>query len=323
LALPEFFIIGAPKAGTTALHAALATHPQIFMSNPKEPKFYLYGGSRPIDTKGPGDAHGTKESVWQRDRYEALFANAPAGTLRGESTAFYLQDPKALARIRQEIPDAKLIAIIRDPVDRAYSNWLHLWADGLEPIGDFVTAFEEEDRRIAAGWGFFWHYRRLGRYGEQLAQLLEVFPREQLYLLRYRDLVDQPVSTLNSISDFLSIERDLTSAVPAENTRQFVPLSLKTRTISPLVRAGATVGAYFPPQIWRAASVPLLRALQHGGGRRPDLSVETRRQLVAHFAADIALLEEITGDSYSDWLSDRGRGEFSTRRQSTDSQLKS
>jgi Sulfotransferase family len=314
MALPDFFIIGAPKAGTTALHAALATHPQIFMSKVKEPKFFMYDGSRPVPTKGPGDAHGIRESVWRRDRYEALFADAPPGRRRGESTAFYLHEPAALERIRGEVPDAKLIAIIRDPLDRAYSNWLHLWADGLEPIGDFVTAFDAEDDRIAAGWGFFWHYRRLGRYGEQLAALIELFPRDQLHLLRYRDLVDRPAATLNGICDFLGVERDLAGSVPPENIRRFVPPSTRTRAISPVVRAGARLGAHLPYAWWREASVPLVRVLQRGGGPRPELSVETRRYLVAQFAGDIALLERITGDSYSDWLSDSGRGEYSARR---------
>jgi Sulfotransferase family len=314
VSLPQFFIIGAPKAGTTALHAAIATHPNIYMSKVKEPKFFLYDGTLPVPTKGPGDAHGTKESIWRREQYEELFADAPPGMIRGESTAFYLHDPVALKRIRQEIPDAKLIAVIRDPVDRAYSNWLHLWADGLEPIGDFVDAFEAEDERIAAGWGFFWHYRQLGLYGEQLAQLLAIFPSEQLHLLRYRDLVDRPDETLNSICDFLGVDRNLTSAVPAENVRGFVPTGWRSRTMSPLVRAGARFGAYLPPEVWRTVSVPLLWALQYGGGRRPDLTVEDRRRLVAHFATDIALLEKVTGRSYADWLGDSGRGEFSARR---------
>jgi len=86
--LPQFFIIVAPKAGTTALHAAIATHPQIFMAKVKEPKFFLYDGTRPVPTRGPGDAHGTKESIWRRDLYEELFAGAPTGAIRGESTAF-------------------------------------------------------------------------------------------------------------------------------------------------------------------------------------------------------------------------------------------
>ena len=66
------------------------------------------------------------------------------------------------------MPEAKLVAVLRDPVDRAYSNWMHLWSDGLEPIADFATACAAEDDRIAAGWGHFWHYRRVGLYGEQL-----------------------------------------------------------------------------------------------------------------------------------------------------------
>jgi hypothetical protein len=78
----------------------------------------------------------------------------------------------ARRRIAEELPEAKLIVIVRDPIDRAYSNWMHLWVDGLEPISDFVEAWHAEDRRVAAGWAPFWHYQRLGRYGEQLATCL-------------------------------------------------------------------------------------------------------------------------------------------------------
>lgn len=314
MAFPDFFIVGAPKAGTTALHATLAVHPQVFMPRFKEPKFFLYDGVRPVGPRGPGDAHGTRESIWRRDRYEALFSDAPPGSLRGESTAFYLQDPVALGRIRLEIPHAKLIAILRDPVDRAYSNWMHLWADGLEPIGDFVTAFNAEDQRIEAGWAYFWHYRRLGLYGEQVSTVLELFGRDQLHLLRYRDLVDRPAEALNGVCDFLDIDRVQAVSIPAENTRRFVAPSPRTRAVSSVIRAGARVGAHFPPLLWRTASVPLLWALQYGGGPRPELAVDDRRRLVAVFAQDIALLERVTGVSYSDWLGDRGRGEFSVRR---------
>jgi hypothetical protein len=314
MALPDFFIVGAPKAGTTALHAALATHPQLYLSKVKEPKFFLTDGGPQVSTRGPGDAHGAKETIWQREQYEALFSGASPGMLRGESSAFYLQDPTALGRIHRAIPEAKLIAVLRDPVDRAYSNWLHLWADGLEPIGDFVTAFEAEDERIAAGWGFFWHYRRLGLYGEQLQRLLEVFDRKQLCVLRYRELVDQPAATLDRICDFLGVDHHEAGTMPPENMRRYVPPSAKTRVISPVVRSGARLGAHLPPQVWRKASVPLIWALQRGGGPRPSLPIDARRRLVAEFSADIALLDEVAGGSYSDWLTDNGRGEFASRR---------
>ena len=83
--LPQFVIAGAPKAGTTALHAALATHPGLYLSPVKEPKFYLTDGRPPPRSgqRGPGDAHSAQEWVWRRSRYEALFAGSPAGTVRG------------------------------------------------------------------------------------------------------------------------------------------------------------------------------------------------------------------------------------------------
>src|ERR1700743_2116444 len=106
--LPDFLVIGAPKAGTTALHAALARHPGLYLSAVKEPKFFLTDGPPPA-RGGPGDAQTYREHVWRRADYEALFDAAPEGTLRGESTPLYLYDPDAMRRIRDAIPDAKLI----------------------------------------------------------------------------------------------------------------------------------------------------------------------------------------------------------------------
>ena len=126
MALPDFLVIGAPKAGTTALHTALAAHPGLFMSPIKEPKFFLTDGPPPVRGGGPGDVQTYREHVWRRTDYEALFAGAPAGALRCESTPFYLYDHAAQRRIRELIPHAKMIVILRDPVERAHSNWTHL-----------------------------------------------------------------------------------------------------------------------------------------------------------------------------------------------------
>ena len=188
MALPDFLVIGAPKAGSTAVHAALARHPALFLSRVKEPKYFLCDDRPPArgDHRGPGDAHSAREWVWRRDRYEALFAAAPAGTLKGESTPFYLWDRRAHRRIRRLAPEARLIAVLRDPVDRAYSNWAHLWSDGLETIPDFLEACAAERDRVARGYAPFWRYQELGRYGEQLDHLLAVFPREQVHVLRYK-----------------------------------------------------------------------------------------------------------------------------------------
>ena len=312
---PQFFLIGAPKAGTTALHAALAQHPQLFLPRVKEPKYYLCDGRPPSSSqhRGPGDRHSSREWVWSRERYAALYARAPHGTLAGDSTPFCLYDAASHARIHRDVPAARLIAVLRDPVDRAYSNWMHLWSDGLEPESDFLRALEREDDRVAAGWAPFWHYRRLGRYAEQLARLFEVFPRDQVLLLRYRDLVDFPEDTLARATGFLGVA-DLPLPVRAENSRPYVADTPEARRWARVIRAGAAAGAYLPPQAWRRVERRLHRRLQAGGGPRPVLDETARQQAVAHFADDIRQLESLTGDDYGAWRSKQGRQAFSERR---------
>src|SRR5689334_2211044 len=114
MALPDFLIIGVPKAGTTSLHAALAPHPDLFLSAIKEPKHFLSDGPPPR-RGGPGDIQTYEEHVWRRADYEALFDPAPPGTLKGESTPFYLYDLDAQRRIVRTLADPRLIAVLRDP----------------------------------------------------------------------------------------------------------------------------------------------------------------------------------------------------------------
>ena len=302
MSLPDFLVIGPPKAGTTALHSALAAHPQLFMSAVKEPRFFLSGGKPPPSRGGPGDAQTYQEYVWRRTDYEALFAAAPPGTLRGESSPFYLHDLDAQRRIRKLIPDAKLIAVLRDPVDRAHSNWAHLWSAGLEPFADFLRACDEEDNRVAEGWAPFWQYTGLGRYGEQLEHLYELFPREQVLLLRYRDLRDNAVETLDQICRFLGVETGHLEQVPSENVRAHVPESPLNTGLQTVLRGGAAVGHVFPLPVRKMAREPLLALLQRSGARRPKITPEQRSRLTKVFTDDVPLLERLTGESYAEWL---------------------
>lgn len=316
MALPDFLVIGAPKAGSTAVHEALVQHPQLFLSTPKEPKFFLTGGVRPRRShhRGPGDAHSSREWVWSRARYEQLFDPAPPATLRGESTPFYLWSKPAHVRIRQTVPDAKLIAVIRDPVDRAYSNWTHLRSDGLEPEADFVTACRKEPERVAAGFAPFWRYLELGRYGEQLEHLFRVFPREQVHVLRYKEFVDEPARTIDSICEFLGVDTSLVDTIPHSNPSGWADDGRVNSALRAVVRGGAAVGSLFPPQAWRRAHAPLIRALRRNHSNRPHLEVEQRRELVGHFREDIELLESLLGRSFHDWTSDSGRGTYAVRK---------
>ncbi|WP_084100544.1 sulfotransferase family protein [Nocardioides luteus] len=309
-------IIGAPKAGTTALHSALARHPQVFATTPKEPKYWLCDDAPPPHWRGPGDKHSQQEWVWRRQDYDRLFEAAPEHAVRGESTPFYLWSSSAQRRIAEHLPEAKLIAVVRDPIDRAYSNWMHLWCDGLEPVADFLEAFGRQDRRAHEGWAPFWRYRELGLYGQQLDHLYKLVGEDRVLVVRYRDIVDEPAATVDRACRFLGIEQGHVDHIPKDNSRTYVEPGWRPKVLGPVVRGGAWLGQFAPPEIWRRAYPPLLRQLAGPGDHhRPRLTPEQREQLLPAFAEDIELLTKVSGQDFSDWLSTTSRGSFQERAQ--------
>jgi hypothetical protein len=266
MALPDFLIAGVPKAGTTALQTY-------------------------------------QEHIWRRADYEALFDPAPAGTLRGEATPFYLYDLEAHNRIRALVPDAKLIFLLRDPVDRAHSNWTHLWNAGLESEADFLAACRAEQARRAAGWADFWHYTSQGLYGRQVQHLFKIFPREQVLLLRYRELKDSPAATLDRVCEFLGVRTGVLREIPKENVNRHVVEDTKLNAVlRAMLRFGGKFGHRFPIPLRLAARGPILTVLHRKTGNRPVTTEAERAALLPLFAEDIALLEDVTGEKYDDWL---------------------
>jgi hypothetical protein len=304
VALPDFFVAGAPKAGTTALHAALARHPELYLSAVKEPKYFLTDGP-PAAQGGPGDAKTFRENVWRRADYEALFDPAQPGALLGESTPFYLYSQAAQQRIKTAVPHARMIIVLRDPVERAHSNWAHLWSAGLDPIGDFVRACDAEEQRAAAGWADFWHYKQLGLYGQQVQHLYSVFPAEQVLLLRYRHLVGDPAGTLNRICAFLGVSQGLISDLPRENVTAHPDQTRRHRYLSKVLRAGYAVTTALPGHPAKKVIDRLEASLQQGAAPRRPLTWSERQALIPFFESDIRLLEDITGEDCSGWLQPR------------------
>jgi hypothetical protein len=299
MALPDFLLLGAPKAGTTALHVALAGHPQLCMSETKEPKFFLTDGPPPTGG-GPGDAKTYAEYVWRQEDYERLWEHGEPDQLRGESTTLYLQDPQAHDRIRKLVPDVKLVAVLRDPVDRAHSNWAHLRSHGLEPVADFPRACMLGHRRAEQGWGPFWQYLEIGRYGRQLEHLFRVFDREQVLILLYRDLREQPVETLDRVCAFLGVETGLLDEVPAENVTAHVDDGLVNATLHRVLQGVDALGSVAPP-LHRTAQSLGVKLLQREQRTRPALSAEERMLLLPHYYEDLVVLEEQLGRSFAHW----------------------
>jgi hypothetical protein len=174
--------------------------------------------------------------------------------------------------------------------------------------------------RYGAGWAPFWHYRRLGRYGEQLADLFALVERQQVLVLRYWQLVSHPEETLNRVARLLGIAEDQVTTIPPDNARPFVEPGLRASVLGRAIRVGAAAASYAPPQVWRRASKPLVSLLRRGGpSQRPKLAPEQRTALLGDCLEDITLLEQTLGESFADWRSAAGRGSFAERIQTAQS----
>ena len=257
--LPQFVIAGAPKAGTTALHAALATHPGLYLSPVKEPKYYLTDGRPPAAQRAARPGRRAQRAgvgvAARRTTSRCSPARRPATVARGEHAVLPLR-PGAQARLAADVPGVKVVVVVRDPVDRAWSNWVHLRADGLEPEADFLAAVRLEERRIADGWAPFWHYRGLGRYGEQLRDLLRATaPGPGASCCATAQLVDTPAGDARP-GQHLPRRADRGGAHRRPGEREAATSPTPRGTGAGPGRPGrrGARGARAPPQVWRQAS---------------------------------------------------------------------
>ena len=206
--LPNFLIVGAAKAGTTAIYHYLQQHPQIFVSPLKETNYFALANQK-LEFCGPGDDdYVNRLSITDENAYRAQFDAVRDEVAIGEASPLYLYSSAAAARIHETVPDAKIIIILRNPIDRAYSAFLHLVRDNRECHRDFDAALAHEAEHIAAGWEHIWHYVAMGRYYEQVKRYFDLFPREQIKVYLYRDLRFDPCAVLRDTVSFVGADAD-------------------------------------------------------------------------------------------------------------------
>ena len=206
-AAPEFYVVGHHKSGTTALYQMLRAHPQIYMPALKEPRFLA------PDLRALLGQNGTLPGSWEE--YLALFAPAQRGQRRGEASPSYLRSEVAAQLIARARPDARIVAILREPADFVRSLHLHLLKLGVETEPDLATAFsheaiEREGRHVL-------RYSDHVRYVEQLRRYHAVFPRDQVLVLIYDDFRADNDSTLRAVLRFLGVDEHIAPAAVDTN----------------------------------------------------------------------------------------------------------
>jgi hypothetical protein len=203
--MPNFFIVGAARSGTTSLNHYLGQHPEIYIAPRKEVNFFT---ARYYPRTGPGDERINREVIKDEDQYVQLFAGVRREKAIGENTAFYLCYPGTAERIAQAVPDAKIIVVLREPVARAYSAYLYLVRDGREQLG-FAEALRQEEERKQKGFEPMWWYKELSLYYRQVKSYLDVFGSQRVKVLLYDELFTAPEQRLCDVFTFLGVRKDV------------------------------------------------------------------------------------------------------------------
>lgn len=202
--LPDFIIIGAQKAGTTSLYHYLSQHPEIVLSARKELHYF--------------DHSYQKGEYWYRGQFPSVRRNkAVKQIITGEATPNYIFHLRCPSRIRETVPDIKLIAVLRNPVDRAISHYSHVRRYAAEPLS-MMEAFLQEQNRLApeiermrvdpyykSTIHQYYSYLSRGKYLDQLERYRNVFPRDRLFLLKAEDLFSNPTMVLEEVYTFLGV----------------------------------------------------------------------------------------------------------------------
>lgn len=298
--LPNFLVIGAARSGTTALYQALAKHPEIFMSSVKEPNFFAFEEGT-LDFRGPG-AEFVNNSVAKLTDYRDLFAAAGASdagpTVVGEASPLYLFSSVAPRRIAETLGPVKLIAVLRNPTDQAFSHYLYARAQMVEPLESFEAALAAEPQRLAANWQPLFQYSRFPRYGEQLARFLEHFPRENVLVHLYDDFVADPEQVYRSIFAFLGVDQEFSPPTERVN-RGGVP---RNAGLQRLVMRPTVLSPVLRKVLPEAVRLRLRDQLSGSNLVRPPFPAQLRRRLLESFRSDIHLTEELIGRDLSGWL---------------------
>ena len=291
--IPNFFIVGAPKAGTTSLYEYLSRHPEVYMPAAiKEPDYFsheeivqqqlYYKTTHVKDAKG----------------YKALFAGVTNQKAVGEASVSYLFYPQTANKIYKFNPAAKIIIILREPVERAYSHYLMDYRLGLLDAAFEDIIFRKLEHRYADM--YFQQVVSLGEYAEQITRYLEVFSPDQVKILFYDHLKTDPGGVMKSIFKFLEIDE----AFPIDTSQRF--------NAHAAPKNGLVEKMYKMHHLRRSISQLVPEALKNSFRRvffkqskKPEISAEAKAYLTEHYRNDVQKIRELTG--FAGWLESEDR----------------
>lgn len=286
---PDFFIVGAAKSGTSSLHNYLVQHPGVSMSEPKEPHFFY-------NRESPGSPALGKKDL---DEYLKLFEDIPEDVRAGEASTSYLYAANAPREIQQFREGAKIIMVLRNPVDRAYSQYWNQVRDGVEPLS-FEEALDAEPERIRRSWWHGFYYMDTGRYADQVARYLETFGRGSVRDYLFEDVTRDAQGVCRDIFSFLGVD----DGHKIDSGKAFNPSGPPRSGLLSKMLAAEKIKEpvkKLVPGEWVRPFGEWLR--EKNRKPTPEMKPETRTRLQESFEPDILRLQVMIGRDLGHWLS--------------------
>ncbi|HEY7480357.1 MAG TPA: sulfotransferase [Gemmatimonadales bacterium] len=289
--LPNFIVIGAAKAGTTALHWYLTEHPGVFVTPTKDPSYFAYG----VDAEGrllwgEPEFHSFPVRTWSE--YEQLFTDTGEALAVGEASTMYLECPQSAARIRARLPAARIICSLRHPVERAYSDYLmYLRRRGrrFDPARELssTAAWARPDSR----------WMQISRYAPQLERYYDAFPRQQILVVLFDDLRRNPRQFIQEVYRFLGVDPAFMPDFTTPHAAGGMPASVALEELF-LRSARSPIKTWVPKR-----TANWIRRLRGRTMRQaPALPAELRKELTGQYREDIARTGQLIGRSLEHWL---------------------
>jgi hypothetical protein len=299
MTLPNFLIIGAAKSGTSALYTYIKQHPEIFMSTPKELRYFSYTGPHASGL----DKNFVHEGVTSLGEYEQCFESVKNEKIIGEASPMYLYIDGTAERIKEKIPNVKMLAIIRNPVYRAFSAYTHALRDWKEQAKSFQEALELEQERIDAGWGMLWHYTKAGFYHEQLSRYFRVFDSEQMKVVLYDDLISNVTALLKEIYSFLGVDPKFVADTSSRPNVSGFPINQKYhKFLHRLFMENNPIKGISRVVIPKSVRHKAMISLRSLNLEKRSIPEDIRKDLVKLFYDDIRKLEGLIHRDLSLWL---------------------
>lgn len=299
--LPNFLVVGAAKSGTSALHIHLQEHPEIYLPK-KEDKELRFFSDMP-NFQGPGDEHVNAKITKTIEEYSKHFSNVTHEKAIGEISNDYLYYyEKSIKNIKKYLPEpTRIIIVLRNPVDRAYSNYIFFRLDGRETLS-FKKACEKENDRLAQNWEWNWGYKNAGLYFKQVKAYLEHFDHVEICL--FEELFQDNKKCLRDIYTFLEVDPFFT---PKCFNQKFNASGVPKNKIlhSLLVRNDdqkSILRNFFKTLLPTKQRQTFKRLLMNRNLQKPPMHLETRDSLTRYYREDIMKLQNLLQKDLSHWL---------------------